>query len=123
MLTAILIAPFKALWVLLSFLLHHKALIIIVGIVVIGIVVWSNHNRDNDTKQQVNIPAYQRIAPDKKLAPLVIQTFSRVYYAAHGTVKGDNYIIDSWWDYDKDTWQKHETPLPFKTSDIKIIQR
>ena len=111
--------PFRVL----GYLFSHKVALILV-IAAIGFLIYTNYNSDKAITQTDGQYSYiQEIAPPKTVAPIMGQTQSRGYYIVEFSDDGETVTLLHWFDYNKDEWQEHKTPLPFSKSEIKILQR
>jgi len=106
----------------LKYLVTNRVLLIVFVIAIVGFFAFRYFN-SNDKENLVIIPHYQEIAPSVIEAPFVVQTKSRVFYVASAVQDANYYILNTWWDYDKKKWQKHETTLPLNKTEIKIYKR
>lgn len=125
-LIAIIVLILKLPLLILRFLFQHTILLIGVIIVVIALIAASSLNKSDDTSQMVQIPEYQKIAPDISKAPVVIITPSRVYYVFDWTDDGQIITLESFYFYDRGEWEVSELPLPLDRNtvgEIKIYQR
>lgn len=116
---AVCILIVKAPFLLLKYLLTHRffLVILIIGIVVITVMGHFNSSNKTTATTQTNVPSYAEIAPTKDLAPYVIATTSRIYYALQYQDDGHIITLSKYYNYDKKSWALITKPL---TLDRKI---
>lgn len=114
----------KAPFLILSFLVRHTVLLILVIVVVVALFASHTIGKNNEQNNlKVNFPAYQTIAPSRQMAPIAIQSPTRVYYVSSLSENGDIVNLLVWYDYNEETWQRHDTLLPLNRSEVKIYNR
>lgn len=96
---------------------------VVIVVVVGAIFVNSKLNNTPAVAQQNNVEYYHSIAPSRQQASQVVQTSSRIYYVEKATSDDVYFTPLAWYEYNKDTWQRREKPLPLKKTEIIIYQR
>lgn len=124
-LLAIIVLILKSPFLILQYLFQHK--LVFIGVVIVGVafIAVSSLSKSDDSPQ-VQIPEYQKIAPDISKAPVVINTPSRVYYVSGWVDNGQIVTLESFYFYDREEWEASELPLPLDRNtvgEIKIYQR
>lgn len=127
---AIIVIVLIAIIVLFGLFVKHKLIInkfiVILLILSVGyLVISSNLNKNKSESPNVEIPAYQKIAPDISNAPRVVQTSSRIYYVSSIADDGVNLTLYKYYTYDK-KWNYYDKPLVLSRNiygTIKIYQR
>ncbi len=114
---AIIVLIFKGPFLILGWFFKHKALLVMAIVAIIALVAINTFRSHTALKQvAVAIPAYQTLAPDKTLAPTIVQTSSRVYYVADFTDDGKIITLKSFYTFDKKKWELVNTPLQLDRS-------
>lgn len=123
---AVIVLILKSPFLVLRYLFQHKALLIVVIIVAIAFIAISSLNKSDTSQQAIQIPEYQKKAPDISKAPIVITTPSRIYYVSSYSDDGQIIILESFYFFDRKKWETPELPLPLDretTGEINIYQR
>jgi len=106
-------------------LVARSRVVLIIVVVAVGYFVISARmsNGQDATTDMVDVPEYQKTAPQAVVAPGVVQTASRVYYVSKLTEDEDTVSLTVWYEYDAGEWVRHSTPLPLNRADIKFYKR
>ena len=118
----ILVIIAKSPWLLLCWLLKHRA-VLVIGVIIVGVLVVINSYNSSRQPSEYEVPQYQISAPDKSTAPQIYSTPSRVYYVVASYESGDELVLTDFYDYDRKKWERHTQPLPLKKSEVKIYER
>lgn len=115
---------FRLPFIALRLLVRNRVVLIIVIVAVGYFAISARLNSGSEAPgQRPDMPPYQVIAPLPIVAPVAVQTQSRVYYVSRMEEDGETVTLLIWYDYDADEWVRRETPLPLDKGNIKIYQR
>lgn len=104
-----------------GYLLKRPRFLIIAVVLIVGLVAYSSYQGRNNVSVQAE--PYQTSPPTKDKATFVVSTPSRLYYAAEYYVKGDDYILTDFYDYDRKDWVRHTQPLQLGKENARIYTR
>jgi hypothetical protein len=122
---AILILLVKLPFRIAVYLFHHKALLVLTGVLILGIFAWRTCSNVGN-QATTTLPSYQQIAPTVDKAPYVIATSSRMYYVTDYTEDKGLITLKKYYLYDKKAWKFMTTPLVLDKKvygDIRIYER
>jgi hypothetical protein len=111
---ALFILAFKAPFMVLFFLFKHRILLLLLIVFIGGIVAWRSYSHSKN-EPAINSPPtpppYQLIAPDKKAAPYILATSSRVYYVEQYSDNKQVITLKRYFIYDRKAWVERNRPL------------
>ena len=112
---AIFILIFKAPLLGLMYLFKHRILLILLVILIGGAIAWRSYHQSSSNKQVAGempaLPSYQQIAPDKKTAPYILATSSRVYYIEKCLEDKNTVTLQKYYIYNKKKWTMRDKML------------
>lgn len=104
----------------------HRAVLIVVIILVGFLVLRGMFSGGSDTETERAMKQaeyYHSLAPNAKTAPYVFVFHTRVVYAQRFDEQGVDYILTHWYEYNEDKWERHSTPLPLPKNATKYYPR
>ena len=104
------------------FLLKNPITLILFISVIVGLVFYGNYKANTAPDEPTPAHSVESILPDKKLAPVLIQTNSRTYYAASVTDDGRVVMISGYWVYNKDKWERGSGELPLDRDLYGVVE-
>jgi len=120
----------KSPWLVLKYLLKHRAALLVVIVCVFGLIVYKTLNRaDTPTVFDTPKPVYQKIEPSNEAASdvFISQYGGHIFEVkSYKIISPGNYILTDYYFYDKKKWKHSTIPLPFDEAtrgEIKIIHK